>query len=117
MKNKIKTDINIGFDAFCDQVKLKKRIYSKLLDLAGKDKSESKIFKIIDKRLFEEVITNFGAALDSNKAEHELDSIYEIGLHKETGTLIICNKGATLYSLSPKKQIPHLIRHIGFCLY
>ena len=91
--------------------------YLQLLDLAEKDESKSKIFRIKEPELFYKVISLFGPALDNKNAGYDLSTIYEAGIHKETGALFISNKGATLYSLSPRTQTPHLIRHLGLSVY
>lgn len=109
--------INNGIEEFNKRTHKQKEIFTKIANLASKDKSKSTVFFINEPNLFKEVIENFGPILDSNKAKSDLKDIYEIGLHKETGALIISNKGATLYCLSPKTETPYLAKHIGFCVY
>jgi ADP-ribose pyrophosphatase YjhB (NUDIX family) len=106
-----------GMDSFSKRIEKKKELYLKLLDLASKDNSEDRVFRIRSKALFNQVINSFGAMLDNKKAGADLSLIYEAGVHKKSGALIICNKGATLYSLSPRTRTPHITRHIGFCIY
>ncbi len=104
-----------GMDAFIKRVNKQKKIYK--LVLKASKKSNSKVFQLTDKKLFYKVLKNFGTVLDNKKAKFDLKSIYEVGLHKETGALIISNKGATLYSLSPRTLTPYITRHVGFCVY
>ena len=106
-----------GIDSFVERAKSQKQIYKKIIKFAKKDLSDGPVIKIKDKKLFNEILKVFSTNLDKNNAKSKLDSLYEIGFHKETGALLICNKGATLYSLSPKTETPHLIRHIAFCVY
>jgi len=106
-----------GMSRFSKRVERQKKIYLKLLNLADKDRNDPKTFRIADKKLLLMVLRNFTTALDSKKAKADLTRIYEAGIHKETGSLIINNKGATLYTLSPRTQTPYLTRHIGFCVY
>lgn len=117
MTKEIRQNINKGINAFQKNANKKKKMYLKLLKLAKNDQTTNPVWMIKDQELFNKTISLFGAALDTKKAEYKPETIYEIGIHKITGTLIIGNKGATLYSHSPKKNTPHLIRHIGFCLY
>ncbi|MFH1638351.1 MAG: radical SAM protein [Candidatus Woesearchaeota archaeon] len=107
--------IQKGMDSFAKRIEKKKKLYLKLLKLS--EQSKGKIFKIASTALFNDVMKTFGAALDNRKAKAGLKDIYEAAIHKETGSLIICNKGATLYSLSPKTDTPYITRHIGFCVY
>ncbi len=109
--------INKGFQKFSEKIKKQKEIYEKVFKYAEKKKSNEKVIKVIDNDLFHEILAYFGPAIDYKKAKSNLQDIYEIGLHKATGSLIISNKGATLYCLSTKTQTPHIVRHIGFCLY
>ncbi|MFH1174589.1 MAG: hypothetical protein V1725_05615 [archaeon] len=117
MSKTITQKVLSGMDAFSKRIASKKRIYTKLLALAEKDKSPDKTVMITDKKLFDEVMRHFGAVLENAKAKYDLQSIYEIGIHKETGALIISNKGATLFSLSPRTNTPYMTRHIGCCVY
>lgn len=92
-------------------------LYKKVLQQASKDTSNQPIYWIYELSLFNKLISVFGPRLDPNKAEYDLTTIYDIGFHKKTKTLLISNKGATLFSYSPRTQVPHLVRHIGVCLY
>ena len=93
-------------------------LYEKLSDLASKDSDATSVmFHVTDKKLFNELIQNFATILDSKKAKYDLSSIYDISFHKDSGTLIISNIGATLYCLSPRTKTPYITRHIGLCLY
>lgn len=103
-----------SFKALADR---KRKLYAKLLAMSARDADGAGVWRIKDARMFEKVISTFGANLDAGKAEHGLETVYEAGIHKKTGALVICNKGATLFSYSPKRRTPHLVRHIGFCLY
>jgi GTP cyclohydrolase II len=107
--------MNEGIDSFSRRIQRQKVIYGNVL--AESEKCKGKIFRVRDKELFKEVIENFGPILHSHKAKSDLMRLYEIGLHKESGALIISNKGATLYCLSPKSETPYLARHIGFCIH
>lgn len=109
--------VEAGMDCFSKRIEEKKKLYTKLLELASKDKSKDNVFRVTEKPLFNQVINTFGAALDNEKANADLSLIYEAGVHKKSGALIISNKGATLYSLSPRTRTPCITRHIGFCIY
>ncbi|MFH1585957.1 MAG: hypothetical protein ABIB79_04270 [archaeon] len=109
--------LNKGINEFTRRIKTQKEIYQKVYEIAIKDGSKDSVFYIKDKKLFKEILENFGPILDGKDAKSDLMDIYDIGLHKETGALIISNKGATLYCLSPKTETPYLTRHIGFCVY
>lgn len=105
-----------GMDNYIQRIKRCEEIYLKILENIPQDSSE-KIYKIDDRSLFNEVISNFVTSLEQEKAEGDLMDIYDIAVHIKTKALIIANKGATLYSLTEKFETPHLVRHIGMCIY
>jgi 8-oxo-dGTP pyrophosphatase MutT (NUDIX family) len=109
--------IDSGIKEFNKRTERQREIYSRLLKLAEEDGIKRTVFPIQDKKLFLEVLENFGPILDQEKAESNLMSIYEMGVHKETGALLISNKGATLFCLSPRTQTPYLSRHVGISVY
>ncbi|HCC08350.1 MAG TPA: hypothetical protein DEP72_09370 [Clostridiales bacterium] len=113
----IKEQITLGMNNYIKRVERIKTIYVELLEKARTDESEQKVIMISDKDLFDKIIRNFGGALDKDAAKYDLQTLYDIGIHKQTGALIISNKGATLYSLSERTNTPHLVRHIGFYVY
>src|SRR3989344_1878610 len=100
-----------GIKAFSNRLKRQISIYSKIVGLANKEKSKGSVFYITNSNIFNKVLKNFGPAISQETAKSKLSNLYEMGVHKETGALIISNKGATLYCLSPKKQSPYLARH------
>jgi len=116
MRNKIQA-MNKGIKRFIGRMNKAERLYATLALKAASDKSSDKVYRIREPRLFRLAMKYFGAILDQRKAKVNLDMIYEAGIHKETGALIVSNKGATLYSLSPRARIPHITRHIGFTVY
>lgn len=90
-------------------------IYNKISEEASHN--DTKIFHISEQALFQEAIKNLATVLNPEDAKYPLESIYDIAFHKDSGTLIISNKGATLYCLSPRSRTPYITRHIGLCLY
>ena len=112
MSKNIPEEMGAGMDKFCQRVEQMKRVYAKIAENARDDKSPDKVYRITDKKLLCEVLGAF-AALDQKKAAANLTDIFEAGLHRETGALIISNKGATLFSLSPRTRTPYITRHIG----
>lgn len=117
MTPKIENEMLEGMDRFCERIDKKKVLYKKLLLEANSDKSGSRTFRITNPALFTETLHTFGPMLDQEKAEKDLTTLYDIGIHKETGALLISNKGATLYCRSPKTETPYLARHIGIIAY
>lgn len=105
-----------GMNNYIQRIKNCENIYLEILNNIPKEYSE-KIYKITDRKLFNKVISNFVTALEQEKAEGDLMNIYDIAIHLKTKALIIANKGATLYSLTEKFETPHLVRHIGMCIY
>ena len=105
-----------GMNNYIQKIKRMEQIYIEILEKIPQDYKE-KIYKITDRTLFDKVISNFVTSLNQEKAEGDLMKIYDIAVHIETKALIIANKGATLYSLTEKYETPHLVRHIGFCVY
>lgn len=51
---------------------------------------------------------------DSNKPLNEL---YEVGIHKPTGSIYVCNKGASLLTKTPVSQKDYITYHIGFGIF
>lgn len=106
-----------GMDTFCRRIKDEKRVYKKIMRTVALDTGTDPIVRLKDSELFGEIMSAFGAVLDIKKAKHDLASLYDVAIHRETGTLMIANKGATLFCLSPRSRTPHLVRHVGICLY
>ena len=104
-----------GIDNYIKRVERCKKIYADIIDDMPKD--NSKIYKITDRDMFEKVMKNFVTGLTEEKAQGDLMKIYDIAIHRNTLSLIIANKGATLYSLSEMSATPYILRHIGFCVY
>ena len=105
-----------GMDNYIERIKRCEDIYLEILDSIPSD-YEGTIYKISDRALFNKVMRNFVTALDQNRAQGDLMRIYDVAVHTKTNALIIANKGATLYSLTEKYETPHLVRHIGLCVY
>lgn len=109
--------LSAGMDAFSRRIERKKTLYEKIYTLAAADRSGQAIIKITDPTLFKETLSCFGTALEHDKAKFDLATVYEAALHRPSGALLIANKGATLYALSPKTGTPSITRHIGICAY
>lgn len=105
-----------GMNNYIKRIKMCEKTYEEVLDSIPKDYKE-KIYKITDRNLFSKVLLNFVTALNQENAEGDLMKIYDVAVHMKTKALIIANKGATLYSLTEKYETPHLVRHIGLCVY
>lgn len=105
-----------GMNNYIERIKRCEDIYLEVLDSVPSDFKET-IYKITDRELFNKIIFNFVSALDQEKAEGDLMKIYDVALHIKTNALIIANKGATLYSLTEHYETPHLVRHVGMCVY
>ncbi len=106
-----------GMDSFAERIETKKRLYEKILRYATAERNGHRFVKIADRKLFNDVLENFGTVLPNEAALHDLSTLYDIGLHLDTGALIITNKGATLFCHSPRTQTPFICRHIGCCVY
>ena len=105
-----------GMNNYIKRIEACEKIYLELLESIPSDFND-KIYKITDRDLFNKIIANFATVLSQEKATGDLMEIYDVALHNETKALIIANKGATLYSLTEKFDTPHIIRHIGLCVY
>lgn len=112
----VKESLINGMNNYIERIKRSEEIYLGILEKIPTDYNE-KIYKIQDRELFNKVISNFVTSLNQEKAEGDLMNIYDISIHTKTKALIIANKGATLYSLTEKYETPHLVRHIGMCIY
>ena len=114
MKNK---DILInGMNNYIERIKRCEDIYLEILNNIP-DNYNDTIYRITDRNLFNKVMYNFVTALSQKEADGDLMNIYDVAVHTKTNALIIANKGATLYSLTEKYETPHLVRHIGMCIY
>lgn len=102
-------------DTFAGRMKKQKAIYTKVYRAAKE--SGQPVYRVISKELFDDVVSSFGPCLDPEKAPYDLRTLYDVGLHVKSGALIVSNKGATLYSLSPKTNSPYIVRHIGLSVY
>lgn len=105
-----------GMNNYIERIYRCEKVYLEILDNIPANYKE-KIYKITDRALFNKIISNFVTALNQEKAEGDLMKIYDIAIHTDTKALIIANKGATLYSITEKFETPHLVRHIGMCIY
>ncbi|MBX9690808.1 MAG: hypothetical protein K2Z81_00380, partial [Cyanobacteria bacterium] len=94
-----------------------KELYAEVLRYATAERNGHRFVKLADKQLFNAVLENFGIVLPNEKAKHDLSTLYDVGLHLDTGALIITNKGATLFCHSPRTQTQFIARHIGCCVY
>lgn len=111
----LKDELINGIANYQNRINKIKEIYLEILD---KEPNSSDMFwNINDKQLFNKIILNFVTGLDPQKASGNLMKLYVIALHKKTKSLIIANKGATLFSFTEKNETPHLLRHIGLCVY
>jgi hypothetical protein len=106
-----------GMDSFARRIERKKDVYTQVLRYATAERNGHSFVKVSDRQLFNSVLENFGIVLRNEAAKHDLDTIYEVGLHLSTGALVIANKGATLFCHSPRTQTPYITRHIGCCVY
>lgn len=105
-----------GMNNYIERIRRCERVYLEVLDNIPANCNE-KIYKITNRVLFNKIISNFVTALNQEKAEGDLMKIYDVAIHIDTKALIIANKGATLYSITEKFELPHLVRHIGMCIY
>lgn len=92
------------------------KIYSEIINSIPDNYNEA-VYRINDRDMVYNVLENFITGLNNNDAEGDLFEIYDVAIHVPTKSLIIANKGATLFSLSEKYETPHLVRHIGMCVY
>jgi GTP cyclohydrolase II len=92
-------------------------LYRELLNKTEQEKISGTIYKIADKELLEKVFKIFAPALSSSKSKYPLESVFEVGIHLPTKALVVSNKGATLYCLTPQTHTPCIVRHIGFSVY
>ncbi len=66
---------------------------------------------------FEEALETFGPALPLSRVKVDLRSIFDVGFHLSSGSLLIANKGVTILSLSPVSSVNYITRHIACCVY
>jgi len=113
---KVNSNFKMGIDNYIDRLKKCAKIYNDVIKIIPNDYNES-IYKIDNRIMFNKIIANFVTALNPKEAPEDLMNVYDIAIHIKTQALIIANKGATLYSLTEKYEVPHLVRHLGMCIY
>ncbi|MCB0340151.1 MAG: hypothetical protein KDD53_11130, partial [Bdellovibrionales bacterium] len=104
-----------GVDTFSARLQKQKALYAELFASAENKNSGDRLVIVSDPVLFDTTIHLFGPALPSNTRRTE--RLYEVVLDRELGAIIIANRGATLWCLSPKTETPYLARHIGISIY
>lgn len=67
--------------------------------------------------LFNHVLEALPPYLSQNRAPQQLNELYEAGIHQPTGSIYICNKGASLHTKTPESKKDYVTYHIGFNLY
>ncbi len=117
MLKSIQQQMFTGMDAFTDRIERKKEIYKLVVEVAQAERNGHAFVNIKDRELFAKVLENFAATLCHDRARYDLSTLYQVGLHLPTGALLIANRGATLYSITPRTHIPYITRHIGCCVY
>ena len=105
-----------GMNNYIERIKRCEDVYLEVLGSIPA-KYDRKIYRITDRVLFNKVISNFVTALNQEKAQGDLMKIYDVAVHTDTKALIVANRGATLFSITEKYETPHLVRHIGMCVY
>lgn len=102
-------------DRFVDRLSIKKEIYHKIMEEFSE--STEIVSDLKDKDYFYDILENFGPTLKASKAKVDLKTLYDVAFHHASNSLIVANKGATLFSLSHKTSTPYITRHIGCCVY
>jgi len=102
-------------DKFTKRIETKKNIYKKIID--NFSDHPGGVYNLKNTEYFYDVLENFGPTLNKEKAIVDLKTLYDVAYHSISGSLIVANKGATLFSLSPKTSTPYITRHIGCCVY
>lgn len=66
--------------------------------------------------MFDTVISQVPPYLKQEKAQVDLREIYEVGFHAATESVLVCNRGASLFTRSPLSGTPSCLFHMGFCI-
>jgi GTP cyclohydrolase II len=109
--------ITLGFKKFKDRIDEMSVLYEEVLAIATSEEYPSSVYKITDPKYLKSILEVFTPALIPSDAKYPLESIFEAAIHLPTGALMISNKGATLYCLSPRTRTPYITRHIGLSVY
>ncbi len=54
--------------------------------------------------------------LNQNSFPRDLEKLYDAGIHLPTGSIYVCNKGASLLTKTPESKKDYITQHIGFNL-
>lgn len=109
--------IKSGFKKFKNRITETESLYKKILKESSTKTPTNNIVRIEDQKQLKEILRVFSPALFHEKSKYPLETIYEAGIHVPSGSLIISNKGATLYCTSPRSRTPFIARHIGMSVY
>lgn len=111
-----KSKIVSGMNAYIKRIQNCEDMYVEILNSIPADCTDT-FYKITDENMFNKILETFSTALSQKTAKEDLRRVYDIAIHTKSKSLVIANKGATLYSLSEKYETPYLVRHIGMCVY
>jgi hypothetical protein len=104
--------IKEGMATFEKKIQTAKHLYLKILE----EHSQSKgVVSLQNKEYFYSLIECFGPNL--TPAKIPLETVYDAALHVNSGSLIIANKGVSLFCHAPHTGTPYLARHIGCSVY
>ena len=109
--------IKKGFEKFKKRVDAMELAYDEMVGGFLSTDSTQKVIKISDPKKLKKILEVFVPALIASNAKYPLETVYEAGVHIDTGALIISNKGATLYCISPRTRTPYIAQHIGMAIY
>ncbi len=111
----VKTQLNKQIQAAIKRLEQVQQLYD--LVITDTEEMPGICISLNDKPYFNKLIEHFGACLNQESANIDLKTIFDIAFHKKTGSIIIANKGTTLFCRSPQTHTPYIIRHIGACIY
>ena len=75
-----------------------------------------KIIPLNESEYFDELLPLLGPCLTQEKAKVDLKTIYDMAFHRLSLSLIIANRGATLFCRSPS-SLPYITRHLGCVVF
>ena len=104
-----------GIGLFEKRLAKQKALYEKIALWADESDQLGRIVTISEPTLFYAALQTFGPALPKGLPASQ--KLYDVAFDRALGSLIIANRGATLWCLSPKTETPYLCRHIGLALY
>lgn len=80
-------------------------------------RSSERVHRVTEPAVFRQLVAEFGPHLRQEQASVDLQSLYSVGWHWASSSLVIASRGATLFCLSPRRRQAYCVFHRGLAIY